>query len=137
MNKITLLSLTFLLAIGTACTQSERNRTNAAAERAGEAADRTGERAREGAARAGRATERGVEKAGEHLDNAALAAKVKTKLAGDVRLSTLTSIDVDVNDGVVTLNGTVPTSADRRLAETVVANSEGVRKVVNNLKVRP
>lgn len=40
-------------------------------------------------------------------------------------------------DGVVHLRGTVGSQREARLAETVVSSLTGVRKVVNELEVRP
>jgi hypothetical protein len=44
------------------------------------------------------------------------------------------NIDVDVENGVVTLSGTVPTNEQRAKAVQVVQNIEGVRVVKDNLK---
>jgi hyperosmotically inducible protein len=87
--------------------------------------------------RAAEKAERAGEKSKEGMNNAATTTAVKSKLVADVRLSTLTSINVDSNDGVVTLSGSVPTAADKQKAETVALSVDGVRKVVNNLEVKP
>lgn len=78
-------------------------------------------------------TEEAARKTGRVLDRATLVAAIKTKLAADVRLSTLRTIDVDVAGTQVTLNGSVPTAGDKRLAEQVAKSVEGVQTVVNNL----
>jgi hypothetical protein len=44
-------------------------------------------------------------------------------------------IEVDVNNGEVTLTGSVPTKHQKRLAEDVVEDLSGVRDVQNNLRV--
>jgi osmotically-inducible protein OsmY len=44
---------------------------------------------------------------------------------------------VDVDKGVVTLTGTVPTPAQRAKAEQVVKPLDGVKSVKNTLKVAP
>ena len=59
---------------------------------------------------------------------------VKSKLAADERTSAM-KIDVDTKERVVTLNGTVPTQAEKAAAEQVAKNTEGVTSVVNNLMV--
>lgn len=69
--------------------------------------------------------------------NAALTAKVKTALAGDVGLRTLTSIDVDSEGSVVTLKGKVDTEENKRRAEQVAQRVEGVSSVRNQLTVEP
>jgi osmotically-inducible protein OsmY len=45
------------------------------------------------------------------------------------------NIDVDVNDGVAVLRGTVATDAERRQAATIARNTEGIREVTNELRV--
>lgn len=61
---------------------------------------------------------------------------VKTRFelatADDLRDST---INVDVENGVVTLSGTVATQAQKTRAQTVARGVEGVTNVRNNLKV--
>ncbi len=71
------------------------------------------------------------------MDNSATTASVKSKLAADVRLSTLTSINVDSNGNTVTLTGHVPTADDKRKAEEVARSVDGVTRVVSNLDVTP
>ncbi len=72
---------------------------------------------------------------GTQVDDAAIKTKVKAKLAADVRLSTLTNIEVNSTNGVVTLAGMVHNPDERRLAETVARSVEGVVKVNNELQV--
>jgi osmotically-inducible protein OsmY len=52
----------------------------------------------------------------------------------DLREST---INVDVQNDVVTLTGTVATPAQKAKAEQVAKNIDGVKKVNNQLKVAP
>lgn len=73
--------------------------------------------------------------AGTQVDDAAIKAKVKAKLAADVRLSTLTNIEVNSTNGVVTLAGQVHNPDEKRLAEQVTRSVEGVVKVNNELQV--
>ena len=72
--------------------------------------------------------------AGAAAGDAALTAKVKTKFLADTAVSAL-KIDVDTKDDVVTLSGTVPTAAEKRRAVEVARATEGVKSVVDNLKV--
>ena len=72
---------------------------------------------------------------GENIDDAGITAAVKAKLAGE-KISTVTRIDVDTNQGVVALNGTVQTEAMRARAGQIARDVKGVRDVVNNLKVQ-
>src|SRR5438270_285202 len=75
--------------------------------------------------------------AAEKLDNAALLAKVKAKLAGDLGVATLSDVNVDTSGSVVTLRGTVASDAQRRAAQRAASQVSGVTSVVNDLKVAP
>jgi hyperosmotically inducible protein len=66
---------------------------------------------------------------------AALTTKVKTALATDAGLRTMTSIDVDSADGVVTLKGKVASAEMKKKAEAVAKKVEGVKRVKNELRV--
>jgi hyperosmotically inducible periplasmic protein len=72
---------------------------------------------------------------GENIDDAGITAAVKAKLAAE-KVSTLTRIDVDTNQGVVALNGTVKTVEDKVRAEQIARQVKGVRDVVNNLRIQ-
>jgi hyperosmotically inducible periplasmic protein len=72
--------------------------------------------------------------AGSAVGDAALTAKVKTKFLADTSISGL-KIDVDTKNDVVTLSGTVPTAAEKRHAVEVARATDGVKSVVDNLKV--
>ena len=67
--------------------------------------------------------------------NAALTGKVKSALAADVGLKTLTSIDVDSAGTTVTLKGRVDTDEQKRRAQEVAAAVNGVSSVNNQLTV--
>ena len=67
--------------------------------------------------------------------NAALTTKVKTALASDVGMRTMTSIDVDSNQGVVTLKGKVDTAEAKKKAEAIAKQVDGVKSVKNQLRV--
>jgi hyperosmotically inducible protein len=66
---------------------------------------------------------------------AALTTKVKTALASDAGLSTMTNIDVDSKDGVVTLKGKVDSADMKKKAGDVAKKVSGVKSVKNELKV--
>jgi hyperosmotically inducible protein len=67
--------------------------------------------------------------------NAALTGKVKSALAADVGLKTLTNIDVDSAGTVVTLKGKVDTDDQKRRAQEVASSVSGVTSVNNQLTV--
>jgi osmotically-inducible protein OsmY len=67
--------------------------------------------------------------------DASITAAVKTKLAG-TSPGTLLKVDVDTKQGIVQLNGTVDSDKTRQRATELARQVEGVRRVVNNLKVQ-
>jgi len=75
-----------------------------------------------------------TQSAGGQVDDAELASKVKAKLAADPEVNPF-EIDVDVNDGVVRLSGSVDTAADRTEAGRLAADTSGVVSVNNELTV--
>jgi hyperosmotically inducible protein len=84
-------------------------------DRAGEAADKTRD-------------------ATPDLSDAGITTKVKSKFLGDTDVPGL-KIDVDTKDGVVTLTGTVPTAAEKTRAIEVARATDGVKSVVDRIKV--
>ncbi|MEO8585170.1 MAG: BON domain-containing protein [Acidobacteriota bacterium] len=73
--------------------------------------------------------------AGRQIDDAGIKVAVKAKLAKDVRFSTLTNIEVNSTNGVVTLAGQVKNEQDRMAAGDLTRTVEGVVKVNNELQV--
>ena len=67
--------------------------------------------------------------------SAALTTKVKTALAKDEGMKTMTSINVDSNNGVVTLKGRVDSADAKKKAADIAKKVEGVKSVKNELKV--
>ncbi|MES2819219.1 MAG: BON domain-containing protein [Pseudomonadota bacterium] len=70
----------------------------------------------------------------QRFDDATLTATVKSKLLWNSSTEGL-DIDVDTKNGVVTLTGDARSSAAKDLAGKLTDNTDGVRKVVNNLSV--
>jgi hyperosmotically inducible periplasmic protein len=73
--------------------------------------------------------------ASSSTSNAMLTGKVKSALAADVGLSTVTTIDVDSDNGVVTLKGRVDSADKKAKAEEIAKKVDGVRSVKNELRV--
>jgi len=69
------------------------------------------------------------------MDDTLITATVKTELAKDVRLGTLTGIEVNTTQGVVTLAGKVHSSEEKALVEQNVRSVQGVVKVNNELQI--
>jgi hyperosmotically inducible periplasmic protein len=70
------------------------------------------------------------------VDDAALTAKVKARIAAQASINAL-KINVDVRQNVVTLTGEVPTEAEKTQAGQLAQATEGVKSVVNNLTINP
>jgi len=71
---------------------------------------------------------------GQVIDDTAVTAEAKTKLAAD-KLSSLTKIEVKTENGIVTLNGVVDDAERRARAAQIVSNINGVKGIVNNIHV--
>ncbi|MDN4502976.1 BON domain-containing protein [Alteromonadaceae bacterium BrNp21-10] len=70
----------------------------------------------------------------QDLKDSKVEAVVKTRLLFESEVSGL-DIEVEVENGVVTLKGSVDTNAERDLAVTIAQNTNDVDKVINNLKL--
>ena len=76
-----------------------------------------------------------AQKAGSFVDDSYLTTAVKTKLAANEGLKVF-DIKVITDAQVVTLSGTVPTSALRDQAVTVARSVDGVKDVVDHIEVK-
>ena len=73
----------------------------------------------------------------EAVSEASLTGKVKSALAADVGLKTVTSINVDSDKGgIVTLKGHVQTADMKKRAGEVAKKVNGVKSVKNELQVK-
>ena len=71
-----------------------------------------------------------------YVKDSAITTKIKAKLA-DEKMSSLAHIRVDTdNNGVVWLSGTANTKEEVDKAESIARNTEGVKSVKNNIKVK-
>jgi len=73
---------------------------------------------------------------GQSLEDAWIHTKIVAKLIGDADTPER-KINVDVLDGAVTLRGTVDTAQAKSEAERIAKETDGVKKVTNQLKVAP
>lgn len=67
--------------------------------------------------------------------NATLTTKVKSALASDAGAKTMTNINVDSNNGVVTLKGKVDSAELKKKAGEIAKKVDGVKSVKNELRV--
>ena len=96
-----------------------------------QAAAKTGEKMDEASKKLGEK----AAKTGEVLNDAALTTKVKTAILADPDLR-VGEINVDTVANVVTLTGTVDSTAKSQKAQQVAAGVSGVKEVVNRLLVK-
>ena len=87
-----------------------------------------------GAKVVGNKTKDGVSKSGEIMTDGWITSRVSARFVNEDTLKD-SNINVDTNDHIVTLKGTVLTSAGRARAGVVARQTEGVRRVVNNLTI--
>jgi len=80
-------------------------------------------------------TREAAEETGEVITDASITAAVKMKMADD-ELVKASNIDVDTEEGVVTLNGTVGSKAEEQKAIDLAQSVDGVKKVISNLQIR-
>jgi hyperosmotically inducible protein len=111
----------------TGCTSEEQIHAQETARNAQAQAERT-------VRRVTRRAERAVEQAPEKARDVLLVAKVKSALALSKRLEGA-QIDVGVEDGVVTLRGTVRDRGQREAAREIAADVPGIRRVTSKLKI--
>lgn len=132
-NLLALVLLLVLIAVGW-MVYKQRNPSSAARTEA--EARSAGDQATSAVQRAGREVERGARelerRAQPALEDAALTAKVKARLAADPEVAAY-RIDVDTLEGVVTLSGRVRSAEEAAEAEKLARHTPGVQEVVNRL----
>lgn len=137
---LTVLTLSVAACNDAAVNSNDRANTNANANMSSPRAEATPtatpkyteEQAREERARA----KQNKETIGDSLEDAWIHTKIVAKLIGDTKTPER-SINVDVVNNEVTLRGTVDTPEAKSEAERVAKDTDGVKKVTNQLKVTP
>lgn len=71
---------------------------------------------------------------GQNMDDGTLTTYVKTQLATE-KLSTLSRVAVETNNGIVYLTGEVETADQKARVGSIASQVKGVKQVVNNLQV--
>ncbi|NOT60513.1 MAG: BON domain-containing protein [Acidobacteria bacterium] len=79
----------------------------------------------------GEKTEAAAKEAAEDMSDAGVLAKIKTKFVAEGIIGT----NVDVVNGVATLNGTVEDASEKTRAEQIAKATSGVKNVKNMLKI--
>lgn len=80
-------------------------------------------------------TKKGLNKAGEAITDAWITTKMHWFFIGEDLLKD-SEINVDTNEGIVTLKGTVKTAAGRERAVVLAKRCDGVKSVVDQLEIK-
>jgi hyperosmotically inducible periplasmic protein len=97
-------------------------------------ADVDTERARAAGAKIGEKVAVGANEAQRAVSNVGLTTKIKAKMALDDSIEAA-SIDIDTDGTVVTLSGNVRSEAERARALQLARETEGVTRVIDQLRV--
>jgi hyperosmotically inducible periplasmic protein len=145
-ETVTLLSsLAMLLALGACDPASDRNvveRVDSGVNKAQQAGAQAQQDAKDATARAGAAADSAADStrqmgaaAAAKVDDATITAKVNASLAADKDLSAV-RIDVDTQNGIVTLSGPAPSATARERASEIARGVKGVNSVNNQLTIK-
>ena len=93
------------------------------------------DRARETGAKVGEAVADSANEVQRRASDAALVAKIKSKMALDDMVKAR-DIDVDIRNGVVTLSGSVATEQQRERAVRLARETDGVVSIDDRLAIR-
>jgi hyperosmotically inducible protein len=138
-------SLAMLLALG-ACDRADNRtvgeRMDSGVSKTQSAGAEVKQDAKDATASAGATADKAAENtrqmgavAGDKIDDASITAKVNASLAADKDLSAI-KIDVDTQNGVVTLSGPAPSATARERASEIARTVKGVNSVNNQLTVK-
>lgn len=74
---------------------------------------------------------------GQAVDDTVIAARVKGEIAGKAGIGTATSVNVEVESGIVELSGFVATLDQKTKAADIARTVQGVKDVRNNISLEP
>jgi len=116
------------------------DKTAAAAKNAGEktkdATGTAGQKTKDATGTAGEKTKNAASGAGEAVTDAWITTKLKADFVDEAALKG-SDINVDTNNHVVTLKGTVASAAGKTRAAAIAKSTKGVTSVVNDLTIAP
>jgi hyperosmotically inducible periplasmic protein len=124
------------LVVDPAAPKNLKATVGTAGEKTKEGAEKVAEKTKDGAVKVGEKTKEGVSKTGEAITDGWITSRVKSKFIGEDLLKD-SDINVDTNDHVVTLKGTVLSAAARARAVEQAKEVEGVHRVVDQLTIGP
>jgi osmotically-inducible protein OsmY len=106
------------------------------AEKTKDGLEKAGEKTKDGAGKVYDKTKEGVSATGEAITDSWITSRVHSKFIGEDLLKD-SNINVDTQDHVVTLRGTVMSAAAKARAVTEAKEVEGVRSVIDQLTIGP
>jgi hyperosmotically inducible protein len=109
-------------------------KTEKATEKTKDAASKAGEKTKNAAEKVGEKTKDTAGTAGEAITDAWITTKIKADYINEDTLKG-SDINVDTNNHVVTLKGTVASLAGKTRAEQIAKTTKGVTRVINTLTV--
>ena len=112
------------------------DKTKEGAEKTKDGAEKVGEKTKDGAEKVCKETKEVLSKTGEVITDSWITSRVHSKYLGEDLLKD-SSINVDTQDHVVTLKGTVMSEAAKARAVSEAKEVEGVKSVVDHLTVGP
>ena len=124
------------LTVDPSAPKNLKSTVGTAGEKTKDGAVKVGEKTKEGAQKVGEKTKEGLSKTGEVITDAWITSRVHSKFIGEDLLKD-SDINVDTNDHVVTLKGTVMSQAARARAVAQAKEVEGVHRVVDQLTIGP
>jgi osmotically-inducible protein OsmY len=124
------------LEVETAATSGVASKTDKAMDKAEDKTEKAKDKADAKADKAKDKTASGASDADEAITDAWITTKVKTQFVGEDALKG-SDINVDTNDHVVTLKGTVASVAGRERAMQIAKATKGVTRVIDNLTISP
>jgi osmotically-inducible protein OsmY len=110
--------------------------TNKVIDKSKEGINKGVDKSKEGVATAGEKSASGVKKVGSEIADAFVLASVKARLFGDDALKG-SDINIDSDNHVITLKGTVPNEAARARAIELAGKTDGVDRVVDRMTIGP
>ena len=123
---------------GTAGRAAEKTKDKAESvgEKTKEGLEKAGEKTKDGAVKVADKTKEGLSKTGEVITDGWITSRVHSKFVGEDLLKD-SDINVDTNNHVVTLRGTVMSAAARARAVAEAKEVEGVHRVIDQLTIGP
>ena len=98
--------------------------------------DKTEAKAHQAATKTKDAAQKTADKTGGAISDSSITTKIKADFVNEKSLKG-SDIDVDTNDHVVTLKGTVASTAGKARAAQIAKHTKGVTQVVNTLTIAP